>query len=77
MAAVITAEGRQADGAQEPFDESPAPGPEDAYALTLGVQSTAPLPKLPLAPARYHASFLPGSGEDHEALTHFHMYKNV
>ena len=39
MAAAITAEGIQADGAQEPFDQSLAPGPEDACALTLRTQS--------------------------------------
>jgi hypothetical protein len=60
MAAEITAEGIQADDAQEPFDESLAPGPEDACALTLGAQSAGPpflLP--PLVHVRHHTSFLP------------------
>jgi hypothetical protein len=60
MAAEITAEGIQADGAQEPFDESLAPGPEDACALTLGAQSAGPPFLLPsLVHARHHTSFLP------------------
>jgi hypothetical protein len=38
MAANVTAERIQADGAQEPFDQSLAPGPEDACTLTLRTQ---------------------------------------
>jgi hypothetical protein len=60
MAAVITAEGIQADGAQEPVDESPAPGPEDVRALTLGAPSAGSPFLLPLlVDARHHPSFLP------------------
>src|SRR5919201_1332157 len=60
MAAVITAEGMQADGAQEPVDESPAPGPKDAWALTRGAPSVgSPFLLPPLVHAQHHPSFLP------------------
>jgi hypothetical protein len=60
MVAAITAEGIQADDAQEPVDESLPPGPEDACALTLGAQSAGfPLLLPPLVHARPHPSFLP------------------